>query len=67
MSELDKNPIEQFKLWLEQAMSTDMPEPTAMNLATYSERDGLSSRMVLLKGVDECGFVFYTNYESRNA
>tara|TARA_R110002049_G_scaffold225521_1_gene397429 strand:- start:51092 stop:51685 length:594 start_codon:yes stop_codon:yes gene_type:complete len=67
MSELDKNPIEQFKLWLEQAMSTDMPEPTAMNLATYSERDGLSSRMVLLKGVDECGFVFYTNYESRKA
>tara|TARA_R110002096_G_scaffold2289_2_gene11862 strand:- start:2219 stop:2812 length:594 start_codon:yes stop_codon:yes gene_type:complete len=67
MSELDKNPIEQFKLWLEQAMSTDMPEPTAMNLATYSERDGLSSRMVLLKGVDERGFVFYTNYESRKA
>jgi pyridoxamine 5'-phosphate oxidase len=67
MSELNKNPIEQFKLWLDQAMKTDMSEPTAMNLATYSQQDGLSSRMVLLKGVDEHGFVFYTNYDSRKA
>ena len=67
MSELDKNPIEQFKQWLDQAMNTDMPEPTAMNLATYSQQDGLSSRMVLLKSVDERGFVFYTNYDSRKA
>jgi|TARA_B110000238_G_C16120495_1_gene436896 pyridoxamine 5'-phosphate oxidase len=67
MSELNENPIEQFKLWLDQAISTDMPEPTAMNLATYSKQDGLSSRMVLLKGIDECGFVFYTNYDSRKA
>lgn len=67
MSELDKNPIEQFKQWLDQAINTDMPEPTAMNLATYSQQDGLSSRMVLLKSVDERGFVFYTNYDSRKA
>ena len=67
MSELNENPIEQFKLWLEQALTTNMPEPTAMNLATYSQDQGLSSRMVLLKGVDERGFVFYTNYDSRKA
>jgi pyridoxamine 5'-phosphate oxidase len=67
MSELKENPIEQFKLWLDQAIDTDMPEPTAMNLATYSQQDGLSSRMVLLKGVDESGFIFYTNYDSRKA
>ena len=67
MSELNESPIEQFKLWLDQAINTDIPEPTAMNLATYSKQDGLSSRMVLLKGVDERGFVFYTNYDSRKA
>ena len=67
MSELNKNPIEQFKLWLDQAINADMPEPTAVNLATYSQQDGLSSRMVLLKAVDERGFVFYTNYNSRKA
>jgi len=67
MSELNDDPIEQFKIWLDQAVNIDMPEPTAMNLATYSQQDGLSSRMVLLKGVDERGFVFYTNYDSRKA
>ena len=67
MSELDENPLEQFKLWLDEAINTDMPEPTAMNLATYSQQLGLSSRMVLLKGVDERGFIFYTNYDSRKA
>ena len=67
MSELNENPIEQFEQWLDQAINTDMPEPTAMNLSTYSKQDGLSSRMVLLKSVDERGFVFYTNYDSRKA
>lgn len=67
MSELSENPIDQFNLWLEKALQTNMLEPTAMNLATYSQADGLSSRMVLLKGVDERGFVFYTNYDSRKA
>jgi len=67
MSELNENPIEQFRLWLDQALNTNMPEPTAMNLATYSPHDGLSSRMVLLKNADERGFVFYTNYDSRKA
>lgn len=67
MSELNDNPIEQFKLWLDEAMATSMPEPTAMNLATYNPDEGLSSRMVLLKDFDERGFVFYTNYDSRKA
>ena len=67
MSELKDHPVEQFKLWLNEAMATSTPEPTAMNLATCCPRQGLSSRMVLLKGVDAGGFVFYTNYDSRKA
>ena len=67
MSALKDNPIEQFTLWLQEALDTDMPEPTAMNLATCSSEGALSSRMVLLKEVDERGFVFFTNYESRKA
>ena len=66
-TELDPDPIKQFKMWLDDAMQTDMPEPTAMNLATSSVDGVLSSRMVLLKDVDERGFVFYTNYQSRKA
>ena len=66
-TDLDPNPIKQFRKWLDDAIQTDIPEPTAMNLATCSEEGILSSRMVLLKDVDERGFVFYTNYESRKA
>lgn len=66
-SELKQDPIEQFELWLDAAMQTDMPEPTAMNLASCDKDGILSSRMVLLKSVDEHGFVFYTNYQSRKA
>ena len=65
--DLDRNPIKQFRKWLDDAIQTDIPEPTAMSLATCSEEGILSSRMVLLKDVDERGFVFYTNYESRKA
>lgn len=68
MSELSDNPIQQFQLWLDDAMTSEnIIEPTAMNLATFSPSKGLSSRMVLLKGVDERGFVFFTNYDSRKA
>ena len=66
-AQLDPDPIKQFSVWLDEAMQTDMPEPTAMNLATCNNEGALSSRMVLLKEVDERGFVFYTNYESRKA
>ena len=57
----DSNPIRQFERWLEDAQTADLKEPTAMVLATA----GPSARVVLLKEVNEDGFVFYTNYESR--
>jgi pyridoxamine 5'-phosphate oxidase len=60
------DPIEQFQGWLAEAEAAGEAEPTAMTLATASAADGApSARMVLLKGVDERGFVFYTNYRSR--
>jgi len=65
--DLAADPYEQFGLWLAQAMEVDPYEFTAMTLAT-ADRDGRpSARVVLLKGWDERGFVFYTNYESRKA
>lgn len=68
MSALSDDPIHQFKVWLDEATENkEIIEPTAMNLATYCKDLGLSSRMVLLKGVDERGFVFFTNYDSRKA
>ncbi|MEM8843866.1 MAG: pyridoxamine 5'-phosphate oxidase [Pseudomonadota bacterium] len=67
MDELNSNPIKQFESWLDEALKTDMPEPTAMNLATSTSDGRISSRMVLLKNIDERGFVFFTNYESKKA
>ena len=58
------NPFQQFQLWLEQAIAAELPEPNAMTLATLSEQGKPIARMVLLKGLDEKGFVFYTNYDS---
>jgi pyridoxamine 5'-phosphate oxidase len=63
--ELAADPVEQFRLWLDQAMAADPQEFTAMTLATAHREGRPSARVVLLKGVDERGFVFYTNYESR--
>ena len=55
----------QFRAWFEAALAANLPQPEAMTLAT-STRDGkVSARMVLLRGYDERGFGFYTNYESR--
>jgi pyridoxamine 5'-phosphate oxidase len=62
------NPIERFIGLLDQARAIDkkiLPEPTAFSLATADEQGRPSVRIVLLKDVDEHGFVFYTNYESR--
>jgi len=66
MARADENdPIELFQSWLEEAHDTEPNDPTAMTLATV-DTDGIpSARMVLLKGADERGFVFYTNTESR--
>jgi pyridoxamine 5'-phosphate oxidase len=66
-SDVLANPIEQFKGWLAEAMKAEMLEPTAMTLATTDKEGKPSARTVLLKGVDERGFVFYSNYESRKA
>jgi pyridoxamine 5'-phosphate oxidase len=61
------DPIKQFKVWLDEAIKAEMLEPTAMTLATADKQGKPSARTVLLKNVDERGFVFYTNYESRKA
>jgi pyridoxamine 5'-phosphate oxidase len=60
-----RDPILHFKNWLEKAQQAGLKEPTAMTLATATGSGKPSARMVLLKGVDARGFVFYTNYESR--
>jgi pyridoxamine 5'-phosphate oxidase len=57
-------PFEQFALWYDEAQRANLPEPNAMTLATTTSDGRPSARMVLLKGFDERGFVFYTNYES---
>ena len=62
-SQLDQNPIEQFKIWFDDARASQVHEPNAMALATV-DQNRPSCRIVLLKGIDD-GFVFYTNYNSR--
>src|SRR5437016_11586032 len=59
------DPIRQFHLWLEDAVAAKLKEPWAMTLATATLDGVPSARMVLLRGVDERGFVFFTNYDSR--
>ncbi len=59
------NPIDQFKLWFEQAVAANLLEPNAMTLATVTAEGKPSARIVLLKDVDDRGFVFYTNYNSQ--
>jgi len=60
-----RNPFEQFNEWFKAAAETEPNEPNAMALATVGADGTPSARMVLLKGADDRGFVFYTNYESR--
>ena len=62
---VDPDPIGQFQLWFQQALDARLPEPNAMTVATVDAQGRPSARIVLIKGVDERGFVFYTNYESR--
>ncbi len=59
------DPLKLFDTWLEEAGESEINDPTAMSLATVGPDGMPSSRMVLLKGVDARGFVFYTNFESR--
>jgi pyridoxamine 5'-phosphate oxidase len=62
-TEVRPDPLDQFKKWMEEALRSDLPEPTAMHLASVGEDGQPAGRMVLLKGVED-GFVFFTNYES---
>jgi pyridoxamine 5'-phosphate oxidase len=63
-SSVHKDPIEQFRQWFREAYDAELPEPTAMNLATVTPRGTPTSRVVLLKGVEENRFLFFTNYQS---
>ena len=63
--EVHANPIEQFKQWFKEASDADVPEPNAMTLATAMIDFKPSARIVLLKGIEHNGFVFFTNYDSR--
>ena len=64
-ADVDSNPVRQFQTWFAQALDAKLPEPNAMTLATVDARGRPSARIVLIKGVDERGFVFFTNYDSR--
>lgn len=64
-STMAATPVEQFTRWFSEALEAGVPEPNAMTLATLSPDLHPAARIVLLKGFDERGFVFYTNYESR--
>ncbi|HZZ12422.1 MAG TPA: pyridoxamine 5'-phosphate oxidase [Paraburkholderia sp.] len=65
VADIDRNPFRQFDAWFQQAVDAQLPEPNTMTLATVDSRGRPSARIVLIKGVDERGFVFFTNYESR--
>ena len=64
---IDRDPINQFKLWFDDAVASGMKLPEAMTLATATPDGTPSARVVLLKSVDTDGFVFYTNYRSAKA
>jgi len=67
LSELEvaADPIAQFSVWLDEAIKAQIPEPTAMSVATVGTNGKPSSRIVLLKQVDATGFTWFTNYQSR--
>ena len=69
-AELDENaaaerPLVQFETWLQQAIASELPEPNGMTLATVGADGRPSTRVVLIKGVDERGLVWYSNFNSR--
>ncbi|CAM8982202.1 unnamed protein product [Rhodiola kirilowii] len=63
--QVEADPMDQFQMWFSDALAAGVREPNAMALTTSGKNGKPSSRMVLLKGVDKDGFVWYTNYESR--
>lgn len=69
LSEADaqRDPIRQFELWFDDALKAGVPLPNAMTLATADASGRPAARVVLLKGVEDGGFIFYTSYASRKA
>ena len=66
-SDADRDPMRQFERWFEDALQAGLPLPNAMTLATVSRDGAPAARVVLLKGIERGGFVFYTNYRSIKA
>ncbi|MEY3322561.1 MAG: pyridoxamine 5-phosphate oxidase [Bacteroidota bacterium] len=66
-SQVDDDPVKQFAIWFEEAVKAMVPEPNAMTLATIQKSGKPAARVVLLKGLSENGFEFFTNYESAKA
>ena len=66
-ADVDPDPVVQFGRWFDDARAAGLVEPSAMALATAGADGAPSARMVLLRGVDQRGFVFYTNHDSRKA
>jgi pyridoxamine 5'-phosphate oxidase len=64
---IDRDPIRLFQLWFDEAVAAKLPMPDAMSLATATPDGRPTARMVLLKQVDDDGFVFFTNYQSSKA
>jgi pyridoxamine 5'-phosphate oxidase len=64
-STVAKHPLVQFEKWLQEAIHSEVTEPSAMNLCTVTESGLPSSRIVLLKGIESGAFIFYTNHQSR--
>lgn len=64
IDQVEESPIDQFQVWMNEALQAEVKEPTAMTLSTVSIANKPSSRIVLLKGVEDDAFVFFTNYES---
>src|SRR5438270_6149550 len=66
-ADAERDPLRQFERWFDDALRARLPLPNAMTLATVGAGGKPSARVVLLKGVEGGGFVFYTNYTSRKA
>jgi len=65
--QVNSDPLKQFDIWFKEAVECKLPEPNIMSLATVTHEGKPSCRIVLLKGYDERGFVFFTNYTSKKS
>ncbi len=63
--DIDHDPFQQFTIWYDEAVAADLPEPESMTLSTATRDGRPSARIVLLRGYDETGFCFFTNYSSQ--